>query len=75
MNYTRLIVRTVLTFAAFCVIQYKIPYYLLAFGGIAAGLFLYKTSDDKPLAYGVLIGSLLFAGFAYAMAQIYPVAG
>jgi hypothetical protein len=42
---------------------------------IAAGLFLYKTSDDKPLAYGVLIGSLLFAGFAYAMAQIYPVAG
>jgi hypothetical protein len=73
MKVLPILLRTVLTFAAFCVIQYKIPYYLLAFGGIIAGFFLYKTSDDRPLAIGVLLGSVLFAVFAYAMAQIYPV--
>lgn len=69
------LVRTVITFAVFCGLQYIIPYYLLAIGGIVGGVFMLKTSDDRPLALGVLIGSIAFAIFAYAMAQIYPVGG
>lgn len=75
MKLIPLLVRTIATFAVFCVVQYMIPYYLLAIGGIVAGLFLYKTSDDRNLALGILFGSIAFAGFAYAMAQIYPVSG
>ena len=66
------LVRAVITFAVFCALQYLIPYYLLALGGIAAGFFMLKTSDDRPLAIGVLAGSIVFAVFAYAMAQLYP---
>ena len=65
--------RAIVVFAVFAGLQYLIPYYLLALGGLVAGVFLYKTSDDRPLALGVLIGSLAFAAFAFAMAQIYPV--
>jgi hypothetical protein len=67
------LLRTIATFALFCALQYIIPYYFLAIGGIIAGFFMLKTSDDRPLALGVLIGSIAFAVFAYAMAQIYPV--
>lgn len=66
------LLRAVITFGVFCGLQYLIPYYLLALGGIAAGFFMLKTSDDRPLAIGVLTGSIVFAVFAYAMAQIYP---
>ena len=66
------LVRTVITFAVFCGLQYIIPYYLLAIGGLIAGVFMLKTSDDRPLALGVLIGSVAFAVFAYIMAQLYP---
>ena len=66
------LLRTVVVFAVFCGLQYVIPYYFLAIGGIIAGVFMLKTSDDRPLALGVLIGSVAFAVFAYAMAQIYP---
>lgn len=66
------LLRAVITFGVFCGLQYLIPYYLLALGGVAAGFFMLKTSDDRPLAIGVLAGSILFAVFAYAMAQIYP---
>lgn len=66
------IVRALLTFGTFCALQYLIPYYLLALGGIAAGFFMLKTSDDRPLAIGVLSGSIAFAIFAWAMAQLYP---
>ncbi len=66
------LVRTVITFAVFCGLQYIIPYYLLAIGGLIAGVFMLKTSDDRPLALGVLIGSVAFAVFAYLMAHIYP---
>lgn len=66
------LLRAIITFGVFCGLQYLIPYYLLALGGIAAGFFMLKTSDDRPLAIGVLAGSLVFAVFAYAMAQIYP---
>ncbi len=66
------LLRAVITFGVFCALQYLIPYYLLALGGVAAGFFMLKTSDDRPLAIGVLAGSIVFAIFAYAMAQIYP---
>ena len=66
------LLRTVVVFAVFCGLQYLIPYYLLAIGGVVVGVFMLKTSDDRPLALGVLIGSVVFAGFAYAMAQMYP---
>ena len=65
--------RAIGTFAAFCALQYLIPYYLLALAGIAAGFFMLKTSDDRPLAVGILVGSIVFAVFAYAMAQVFPV--
>ena len=67
-----ILIRTVLTFGIFCGLQYLIPWYLLALGGAAAGLFMLKTSDDRPLAIGVLAGSIVFAVFAYLMAQLYP---
>ncbi|GAB4497472.1 MAG: hypothetical protein OHK0019_31160 [Saprospiraceae bacterium] len=66
------LLRAVITFGVFCALQYLIPYYLLALGGVAAGFFMLKTSDDRPLAIGLLAGSIMFAVFAYAMAQIYP---
>ncbi len=69
------LLRTIATFALFCALQYIIPYYFLVVGGIIAGFFMVKTSDDKPLALGVLIGSILFGIFAFAMAQIYPMGG
>lgn len=67
------LLRIVGTFAVFCVLQYIIPWYLLAPAGIVAGFFMLKTSDDRPMAMGILVGSIAFAIFAYAMAQIYPV--
>ena len=67
--------RTLLTFAVFCGLQYLIPWYLLAGGGMVAGFFMLKTSDDRPSALGILIGSATFGIFAYFMAQIFPVAG
>jgi hypothetical protein len=60
------------TFAVFCAVQYVIPWYLLAPAGIVAGLFMLNTSNDRPMSFGILIGSIAFAIFAYAMAQIYP---
>jgi len=66
------LLRAIITFGVFCALQYLIPYYLLALGGVAAGFFMLKTSDDRPLAIGLLAGSIVFAVFAYAMAQIYP---
>jgi hypothetical protein len=31
-----------------------------------------KTGDDRALALGILIGSIAFAVFAYAMSQMFP---
>ncbi len=66
------LLRAVLTFGIFLALQYLIPYYLLAAGGAAAGLFMLKTGDDRNLAIGIVAGSIAFAVFAYAMAQLYP---
>jgi len=67
--------RTLLIFGVFCGLQYLIPWYLLAGGGIIAGFFMLKTSSDRPMALGVLVGSAAFGIFAYFMAQIFPVVG
>jgi hypothetical protein len=75
-NMTKSLLPTLLrilgTFLAFCVLQYIIPWYYLAPAGIVAGFFMLKTSNDRPMAIGMLAGSIAFAVFAYAMAQIYP---
>jgi hypothetical protein len=70
-----ILIRSILVFAVAAGLQYFIPWYLLAIGGIGAGFFLLKTGDDRATALGMLIGSIAFAIFAYAMAQIFPVAG
>lgn len=70
-----ILVRAAFTFVAFEAIQFVIPYYLLALGGIAAGFFLLKAGDDRALAIGMLAGSIAFGIFAFIMAQYYPVAG
>jgi hypothetical protein len=69
------LLRTALVFAVACGLQYFIPWYFLAVGGTVAGFFMLKTSDDRPSALGMLLGSIAFGIFAYAMAQIFPVAG
>lgn len=74
-SFLPIFLRTIVTFAVFAGLQYIIPYYLLALGGITAGAFMLKTGDDRPLALGVLAGSITFAIFAYSMAQIYPAGG
>lgn len=66
------LLRIVATFAIFCALQYIIPYYLLVIGGVVTGLFMIKTSDDRALALGILIGSILFGIFAFIMGQMYP---
>lgn len=70
-----ILLRSVLVFAVAAGLQYFIPWYLLAIGGVGAGFFLLKTGDDRVTALGMLIGSAAFAIFANAMAQIFPVAG
>lgn len=67
------LLRAVLVFALACLVQYLIPWYFLAAGGVVAGLFMFKTSDDRAMALGMLIGSVAFGIFAYFMAQIFPV--
>jgi len=59
------LLRVAAVFVAFLGLQFLIPYYFLVGGGLLAGGFLLKTSDDRPLALGLLIGSVLFGVFAY----------
>lgn len=74
-SFLPIALRTLVVFAVHCGLQYLIPWYLLAGAGVAAGFFLLKTSDNRPMALGMLVGSVAFGIFAYAMAQIFPVAG
>ena len=74
-SFFPILLRVVLVFAVACGLQYIIPWFYLAPGGIAAGIFLLKTSDDRVAALGMIIGSVAFGIFAYTMAQIFPVAG
>ena len=63
-------VRAAFTFVAFLIIQYMIPYYFLVGGGLLAGGFMWKTSDDKYLGIGVMLGSAIFGIFALLYGQV-----
>lgn len=65
--------RTAAVIAVFMVVQYWIPYYLLVGGGLVAGFFTWKTSDDRALALALLMGSVLFGVYAFVVAQYFPV--
>ena len=60
-----ILTRIVLVFVVLLGLQYIIPYYFLVGAGILSGGFMIKVSDDKPLAWGLLVGSILFGVFAY----------
>jgi hypothetical protein len=64
-NLFAIAVRALFTFVAMLAIQFIIPYYFLAIGGLLAGVFIWKTGDDKALALGLMIGSAVFGVFAY----------
>jgi hypothetical protein len=74
-SFWPVLLRIVLVIAVCLVVQYWIPWYLLAAGGLIAGFFVLKTSDDRPTALGLLIGSALFAIYAFVIAQYFPVQG
>lgn len=59
-----ILVRAAFTFVAFLIIQYVIPWYFLVGGGLLAGLFLWRTSTDRALGFGILLGSVVFGIFA-----------
>ncbi len=59
------LVRVILVFGAFVGLQFFVYYPYLVVGGLLAGAFIWFTSNDRPLAYGLLIGSVLFGVFAY----------
>jgi RsiW-degrading membrane proteinase PrsW (M82 family) len=69
------LIRTLGVFGVFAVLQYVIIWYLLAPAGLVAGIFMYKTSDDRPMSLGLVIGSVLFGVFAYTMSKIHPITG
>ncbi len=73
--YINTAIRALFTFVALCVIQYQIPWYLLTIGAVGAGFFMYKTSDDRALSLGILIGGAAFGVFAFVTAQYFPVSG
>lgn len=57
--------RTIVVVAVFGGLQFLIYYPFLVGGGLLAGGFIFKTSNDRPLALGLLIGSVLFGLWAY----------
>jgi hypothetical protein len=59
------LLRVAAVFVAFLGLQFIVPYYFLVGGGLLAGGFLLKAGDDRPLALGLLIGSVVFGVFAY----------
>jgi hypothetical protein len=69
-DFFSIAVRAAFTFVAFLLLQYKVPYYLLVLGGIAAAGFMWKTNDDRALTLGVLIGSALFGIFAFFFGNV-----
>lgn len=64
-NAFSILVRAAFTFVAFLIIQYLIPWYFLVGGGLVAGVFLWRTSTDRALGMGVMLGSAVFGVFAW----------
>lgn len=69
-QYLSIAIRAAFTFVAFVAIAFKIPYYLLVAGGLIAGLFIWKTSDDRALSIGIVIGSIVFGIFELIYGQV-----
>jgi hypothetical protein len=65
-----ILLRAAFTFVAFLVIQYQVPYYILVFGGIAAGFFMLKTGEERTLSLGIISGSIVFGIFAFVVEQM-----
>lgn len=65
-----ILVRAAFTFVAALIIQYVIPWYFLAAGGLLVGLFLWKTGDDRALGLGVVLGSVVFGIFAWLYGSV-----
>lgn len=60
--------RTLLVVAIMWGLVYVIPYFVLAPVGLLAGYFLLKTSDDRAMAQGLMIGSIIFV-LSYLVVQ------
>ncbi|MCK6692650.1 MAG: hypothetical protein L6Q97_11180 [Thermoanaerobaculia bacterium] len=60
-----IVTRIALVFAVMFGLQFLIPYYILVVAGILAGGFMLRIGEDKALAWGLLIGSILLGIFAY----------
>jgi hypothetical protein len=60
-----ILVRIALVFGACVALQFIVYYPYLVGVGLLAGVFIWFTGDDRPLAYGLIAGSILFAVFAY----------
>lgn len=73
MNWLKGIFYTLVVFGAFSLLQYQIYYPILVAGGLVAGIFMYKTSDNKALTWSFIVGSVLFGVFAYVMAIYFPI--
>lgn len=69
-QYFSIAVRAAFTFVAFVALAFKIPYYLLVAGGLIAGFFVWKTSDDRALSLGIIIGSVVFGVFEFIYGQV-----
>ncbi|MFZ4633146.1 MAG: hypothetical protein ACOYNO_02955 [Saprospiraceae bacterium] len=65
-----ILVRAAFTFVAFLVIQYGVPYYFLVIGGVLAAAFTWYTGSDRNLAWGIGIGTVVFAVFAVLYGQV-----
>ncbi|MFN4081563.1 MAG: hypothetical protein ACK4NS_11740 [Saprospiraceae bacterium] len=69
-QYFSIAVRAAFTFVACLLIQYMIPYYLLAFSGIGIGYFLLKAAGDRVMGLGLIIGSAAFGVFALLFGSV-----
>lgn len=69
-NFWPVLLRTLVVFAVLLGLQFLIHYYVLVAAGIIAGAFMLKTSDDKPLAWGILIGCILFGVYAFFFGKV-----
>ncbi len=59
------LLRAGIVFVALLGLQFLIIDYVLVALGLLAGGFIYKTSDDRPLALGMVLGSVAFGVFAW----------
>lgn len=69
-QYFSIAVRAAFSFVAFLIIQYMIPPYLLALAGVGIGFFLLKADGDRATGLGLIIGSVVFALFAFFFGSV-----